>query len=115
MAALSPKESASAPDPSPPSPRSSSPASISRSSSNDSESLSLSSDLANVLALEEVLEQVTQELERNVLERERGAVEELEDPLLLSYAVKRGDIGVAEGRVGSLDELLEVGAGDLVG
>lgn len=84
------------------------PSRISRSSSNDRQPLTLRLRLALVLPFQEVLEQVAQELQRDVLEREGRSVEQLEDVLLLADTMQGGDLGMTEGRVGAVDELLEV-------
>lgn len=97
-----------------PCPRADSPPRVSRGSSDDGERLPVGAHLALVLPLEEVLEQVAQELEGDVLECKRRAVEQLEDVLVRARAHERGDLGVSERRVGAVDELLEIGSWDLV-
>lgn len=93
-----------------------SPSGISTSSSNDSDSLPLLSLLLVLVPpLQEELEQVPQELKGDVLESERGSVEEFEDVLLFRDLVERSGLRVSEGGVGSVDEGLEVGGGDLRG
>ena len=73
--------------------------------------------LSLVLAHKEVFEEVTQALEGDVLERERWAVEELQQVQVL-LGIQCGDggaLGVAECRVGLVDNGLEVLGGDFGG
>ena len=84
--------------------------------------VSLRTNLALILSLQKVLEEVPNELQRNVFECKGRPVEQLEEVLLglfwiLVFGEGDGgsDVGVAECRVGSLNEELEVGRGDLCG
>jgi len=84
--------------------------------------VSLRSKLALILSLQKVLKEVSDELERNILECKGGAVEELEEVCLwLAWLLgfrqgdDWGDVGVAEGGVGPINESFEVGGGDLAG
>ena len=49
-------------------------------------------------------EEPTDELERDVLERQRRPVEQLEEPSVVAEPAQRDDVGVVEARVGALDE-----------
>lgn len=84
-------------------------ASVARGSTDDGELLPLLALLfGRVPALEEVLKQVAEELERDVLERKRRSVEELEHVLLFADLVQRRRLGVSEGSVRALDEVAQV-------
>lgn len=89
--------------------------SISRSGSNDSQMMSLLT-LLDVLVLpgQEVLEEVSDELQSNILEGEGRTVEELEkvDVLFWDQWDDWGDFWMAEGAVGLVDEGLEIGIWD---
>ena len=75
----------------------------------------LAGRLARVSPGEEELEKVAEELQRDVLERERRAVEELEDELVVAELGQRGDVGMAErGGVGSADDRAEVVGRELI-
>lgn len=89
-------------------------ASVARGSTDDGELLPLLALLlGRVPALKEVLKQVAEELERDVLERKRRSVEELEHVLLFADLVQRRRLGVSEGSVRALDEVAQVLRGDL--
>lgn len=92
-------------------------ASISRGGANNGQMVTVLASLALVLAHKEVFEEVTQTLEGNVLEGESWAVEELEqvEVLLGVQCGDRGALGVAECRVGLVDDGLEVLGGDFRG
>ena len=63
---------------------------------------------------EELLEQPAEQLQRDVLERERRAVEQLEQPLALVELPERGDRGVGEAAVGLGAELAQLVLGQAV-
>lgn len=71
--------------------------------------------LALVLANQEILEEVAQELEGDVLERECGTVEQLEQVEVVVETAQWRGLGVAESRVTAVDDALEVIARDLGG
>lgn len=85
------------------------PARVARSRADDRDALaSLAGLLLGVAALEEELEQVAEELEGDVLKRERWAVEELEDPALVADLVDGRDVVMPEGRVALLDQAAQL-------
>ena len=69
---------------------------------------------AVVAAREELLEQPAEQLQRDVLERERRAVEQLEQPVPLVELPERGDRGVGEAAVGLGAELAQLVLGQAV-
>lgn len=94
--------------------------SITGGSANNGQVVTVLASLALVLAHEEVFEEVTQTLEGDVLESESRAVDELEQVqvVLGVQCGDRGALGVAECRVGLVDDGLEVlgrdfGGGDI--
>ena len=88
------------------------PSSISRSSSDDGQSFPLRLGSTSVLPLEEVLEEIAQELQRDVLERESRSMKQLENEFLFPRSDERGDIGMTERGVGAIDQFLELLAGN---
>ena len=58
-------------------------------------------------AVEEVVEQTADQLERDVLERDRRAVEQLEQPTAVVELDQRAHVGMVEGGVGLVDDVLE--------
>lgn len=72
-----------------------------------------SSDLALILPGQEVLEQVPQELQRDVLEGEGWAVEQLEQVQVALQVPQGRDLVVPEGRVAPVDDPPEVFGRDL--
>lgn len=70
--------------------------------------------LAFVLPHEEVLEKVSQELQCDILERERGTVEQFEEVYVIVEVNQRCRLRRAESRVALFNDLLQVLAGDLV-
>lgn len=73
------------------------------------------SSLALVLPYEEVLKQVSQELQRNILEGKSRAVEQLEQVVVILQVHKRRSIFASEGRITPLDDILEVCGRNLCG
>lgn len=69
--------------------------------------------LALVLAHKEVLKQVAEELQSNILEGKGRPVEQLEEVEVVVEVAERGSLGGSEGGVASVDDVLEVGGGDL--
>ena len=66
---------------------------------------SFCSRFTRISPLEEKLKQVAEELQRHVLERESGAVEELEDELVVAQLGQGRHVGMSEGGgVGSADD-----------
>ncbi|MNO90249.1 hypothetical protein D3C76_817560 [compost metagenome] len=59
-----------------------------------------------------VVEQATEQLQGEVLERQGRAVEQLQHPLVAVQLTQRRDRGVGELAVGFFEDLLEVGVGD---
>jgi hypothetical protein len=94
-------------------------AGVSTGSSNNSQGVALTilRDVLSVLADKEVLEEVSDKLERNVLESEGRTVEELHDVevVLRNQVHNRRDVRVAEGGVRAVNERLEILGGDLIG
>ena len=60
-----------------------------------------------------IFEEVAEKLQRHVLEGQRHAMEQFEDidAVLLDH---RCDLGMAEGGIGTVDQVLERGGGDVV-
>lgn len=84
--------------------------------------VSLCANLAFILSLQKVLEKVPDELECNIFECKGRPVKQLEEvslrfiwTLVFGEGNCRGNVGMAEGRVGSINEDFEVGRGDLGG
>lgn len=92
-------------------------ASITRGSADNSQVVTILASLSLVLAHEEVFEEISQTLEGDVLEGESWAVEELQQVqvLLGIQCSDGGTLGVTEGRVGPVDDALEVLGGDFRG
>ena len=67
-----------------------------------------SSNLALIFPRQEVFKQVAQELQRNILESEGRAVEQLEQVQVVLQVSQGRDLVVSEGRVTSVDDALEV-------
>jgi hypothetical protein len=74
----------------------------------------LAGRLARISPDEEKLKEVPEELQRDILERKRGAVEELEDKLVVAELGQGRDVGVAERGVRSAHDRAEVVARELV-
>jgi hypothetical protein len=88
---------------------SSSPPCISRSSTHDRQLvLGLSLVHTRILPSQTVLEHVSQELERNILESPSRSMPELEDILVLPRLPERGRLGMTKRRVRFVDDGLEV-------
>src|SRR5260221_6423984 len=68
---------------------------------------------APILLLQHLLEEPPEELQREVLQRERRAVGQPQDVEIGLERAQRGDLGSAEdlARVGAIDRLLEIRAG----
>jgi hypothetical protein len=60
-----------------------------------------------------VLVEIAEELQREILERERRPVEELEHVGALVELLERRDVGMLEGRVGTRDDLPQHGRPDV--
>lgn len=91
--------------------------SITRRRTNNSQVVTVLASLSLVLTHKEVLEEIAQALKCNVLESESRAVEELQQVQVL-LGIQRGDrgaLGVAECRVGLVDDGLEVLGGNFGG
>ncbi|KAA1120474.1 hypothetical protein PGTUg99_001764 [Puccinia graminis f. sp. tritici] len=67
-----------------------------------------------VFAVEEELEEVTEELESDILEGERRPMPKLDHVSARSQLLQRGDGWVAEGAVGTLDQLFQFRTCDLL-
>jgi hypothetical protein len=63
---------------------------------------------------EEKLKEIAQELQRHVLERESGAMEELQDELVIVQFRQGRDVGMPESGVGSAHECAQLFARELV-
>lgn len=79
-----------------------------------------SADLALVPPRQEVFKQISQELQRHILERESRAVEQLEQVQVVLQVSQGGDVLMTERRVAPADDILEVfgwylGGGDVQG
>lgn len=68
-----------------------------------------------IALLEKVGEDVADKLQGDVLERPRRAVPQLKDVLVVTGLAQRRDLGVTEGRVRAVNDVLEVGRRDRVG
>lgn len=79
--------------------------------------LPIPSALALIPANKEVFEQVAQKLQRYILEGERRTVEKLQQMYVLVLVERygRGDVFCAEGSIAAVDNVFEVGGGDLGG
>lgn len=75
---------------------------------------SISGRFARVSPSEEKLKEIAEELQRHVLERERRAMEELEDELAVAEFRQGRDVGMPEGGVGSAHERAQLFARELV-
>nr|GFD59507.1 hypothetical protein [Tanacetum cinerariifolium] len=63
-------------------------------------------------ALEEFLEQEAEQLQRDVLERQRRAVEQLEQPLIVIELHQWRHRGMGEAAISGLAQLGQLGAGE---
>ena len=62
--------------------------------------------------LENMVEKARQNLHGDILERQRGAVEKFEQPVVIPGLDERHDGLVTEDRIGFVDHLAEIGIGD---
>lgn len=81
----------------------------------DGQVVSISPRLALVLSDQEVLEQITEELQSNILKGKSRTVEEFEEICVVGEVDEGSGLGGAEGGITAVDDVLEVGRGNLGG